>query len=142
MSDPAEALQDAVEAALRASDDLKTIMGLQIVRLYSMSAPNGAPYPYLIIGEDQVLDDSTECLESSEVYTTVHAWARIDDDVSAGRRQAKAMAKAIRPILKALADFPGFTVTDAEFESARHLSAPDGLTAHSVITHRFLLDPA
>jgi hypothetical protein len=142
MSDPALALQNAVEVALRGSATLKTAMGLQTVRLYTMSAPVNAPYPYVIIGEDQVLDDATECADSSEAITTVHAWSRVGADVSASRAQAKAMAGAIRTILKNLSDVTGFDVVLADFESARHLTDPDSLTAHSVVSHRFLLDPA
>ncbi len=142
MSDPAVALQNAMEVALRASAALKTAMGLATVRLYTMSAPSGAPFPYVVIGEDQILDDSTECLESSEAITTVHAWSRVDGDVAASRTQAKAMAGAVRSELKALSGVSGFVVTLADFEASRHLTDPDGLTAHSVISHRFLLDPA
>lgn len=142
MSDPAVALQNAIETTLRASAALKTAMGLATVRLYTMSAPTNAPFPYVVIGEDQILDDSTECLESSEAITTVHAWSRVDGDVAVSRTQAKAMAGVIRSALKALTGVSGFEVTLADFESSRHLTAPDGLTAHSVVSHRFLLDPA
>nr|WP_314437612.1 DUF3168 domain-containing protein [uncultured Brevundimonas sp.] len=142
MSDPALALQNTIEAALRGDAGLLASMGLQKVRLYTMSAPVGASHPYIVIGEDQVIDDSTECAESSEVITTVHAWTRVDDDVSASRRQAKAMAGDVRRVLKSIDAVPGFDVVLAEFEDTRHLTDSDGLTAHSVITHRFLLDPA
>ena len=142
MSDPALALQDAIEASLRGSSALKSAMGLSTVRLYTMSAPNNAPFPYIVIGEDQVIDDATECAESSEIITTTHAWARVDSSVSASRVQAKQMAGAIRAALKGLAAVTGFDLVLADFETARHLTDQDGLTAHAVITHRFLLDPA
>lgn len=142
MSDPAEDLQVAIEATLRESEDLRAAMGLSVVRLYTMSAPNDAPYPYIIIGEDQIIDDATECADSSEAYTTIHVWTRNDGDVAASRRQAKAIARVLRPALKGLADFSNFVVTLAEFKSAFHQTDPDGLTAHSVVKHRFLLDPA
>lgn len=142
MSDPALALQSAIETTLRASAALKTAMGLATVRLYTMSAPNNAPFPYVVIGEDQIIDDSTECLESSEVITTVHAWSRVDSDVAASRTQAKAMAAAIRPAMKALSGVTGFVVTLADFETTRNLTDPDGLTGHAIVSHRFLLDPA
>lgn len=141
MSDPSVALQNSVEAALRGSMALKSAMGLATVRLYTMSAPVGALFPHLTIGDDEVLDDSTECLESSEAYTSVHVWTRVDSDVSASRAQAKAIAGVIRPLLKSLSSVAGFTVTEADFESARHIKDPDGLTGHSIVTHRFLLDP-
>jgi hypothetical protein len=142
MSDPALPLQDAIEAALRGSSDLKVAMGLTTVRLYSVSAPATANYPYIIIGEDQVIDDSTECSDGSEVVTTVHCWSRVTEGVSASRRQAKAMAGVVRSALKALPSVTGFDLVLAEFEDTRHLTDPDGLTAHAVVSHRFLLDPA
>ena len=141
MSDPSLALQDAIEAALRADTGLKAAMGLQIARIYPMSAPNGAPYPYVIIGGDQVIDDSTECADSSEVITTVTPFARDDEDVNQSRRQAKAMAAEIRRIVKSVA-VPGFDVVLAEFETTNHRTGTDGLTAFSPVNHRFLLDPA
>lgn len=141
MSDPALAIQNAVETALRGSAALKSAMGLAVVRIYSMSAPVAAPYPFIVIGEDQVLDDSTPCSESSEIITTVHAWSRIDEDVTASRAQAKTMAGIIRSVVKAVDTVTGFDVVLAEFEDARHLTDPDGLTAHAVVNHRFLVDP-
>lgn len=142
MSDPAMPLQNAIEAALRGSADLKTAMGLASVRLYTMSAPTNAPFPHVVIGEDHILDDSHECSESSEVITTVHAWSRVDEDVTATRAQAKSMAAAIRSAIKDIDTVTRFSVTLVDFEATRHLTDPDGLTAHAVIEHRFLLDPA
>lgn len=142
MSDPALALQQAIETTLRASEELKTAMGLATVRLYTVSAPNEAQLPYVIIGEDQIIDDSTECAESSEVFTTVHVWSRVTEGVSASRVQAKKMAGAIRAALKTEFAVPGFDVVLRDFENTRHLTDPDGLTAHAVVSHRFLLDPA
>lgn len=142
MSDPALPLQEAIEATLRGSDDLKAAMKSDTVRLYTMSAQIGAPYPYVVIGEDQVIDDSTQCADSSEVYTTVHVWTRDSADVSESRDQAKRMAGAIRSALKGPMTVTGFDLVIQEFDSTRHLTDPDGLTAHAVVTHRFLLDPA
>lgn len=142
MSDPALPLQEAIENALRGSADLKDAMGLTAVRLYTMTAPNEAPFPYLIIGEDQVLDDSTECVESSEVITTVHVFSRVKEGVATSRQEAKRIAGLVRSILKGLPSVEGFDIVLADFESARHLTDEDGLTAHAVISHRFLLDPA
>lgn len=142
MSDPALALQNAVEAALRASTPLKTAMGLATVRLYPLAPPDNAPFPYLVIGEDQIVDDSTECVDSSEAYTTVHCWARITDDVSGSRAQAKAMAGAVRMALNVELALTGFDVVEHSFQDTRHQTDPDRRTAHAVVTHRFLIDPA
>lgn len=142
MSDPSLALQNAVEAALRGSDALAGAMGLQKVRLYTLSAPTDAPFPYLVIGEDQIVDDETECAASSEAFTTVHVWSRVEDDVSASRAQAKAIAGLVRTILNAALPLVGFVTTEWRFETVRHLTDPDQRTAHSVVEHRYLIDPA
>lgn len=142
MSDPSLPLQNAVEAALRSSADLIAAMGLAQVRLYTLSPPDDAPFPYIVIGEDQIVDDETDCAASSEAFTTVHVWSRIDDDVSASRAQAKTIAGVVRVVLNQKLPVVGFDVSEWGFETARHLTDPDRRTAHSVVEHRFLLDPA
>lgn len=142
MSDPSLALQNAIEAALRGSQDLADAMGLTKVRLYTLSAPTDAPFPYLVIGEDQIVDDKTECADSSEAFTKVDVWSRIEDDVSASRAQAKAIAGTVRSLLDKALPLNGFVTTEWQFETARHLTDPDRRTAHSVVEHRFLIDPA
>lgn len=141
MSDPSLALQNAMEAALRASPALAEAMGGR-VRLYTLSAGDNAPFPYIVIGEDQIIDDETECAASSDAFTTVHVWSRVEDDVSASRAQAKTIAGIVRTILNAPLPLAGFVTTEWRFETARHLTDPDQRTAHSVVEHRYLIDPA
>jgi hypothetical protein len=62
--------------------------------------------------------------------------------VSASRAQAKAIAGVIRVVLNQKLPVVGFDVSEWRFETARHLTDPDRRTAHSVVEHRFLLDPA
>lgn len=141
MSDPSLALQNAVEAALRGSTALAQAMGGK-VRLYPLAAPADAPFPYLTIGEDQIIGDETECSASSEAYTTTHVWARVDGDVSESRAQAKRIGAVVRSTISRRLNVVGFEVTECEFRTARHLTDPDRRTAHTVIEHRLLLDPA
>lgn len=142
MSDPSLPLQNAEEAALRGSEALKSAMGLAAVRLYVFSGPVNAPFPYLTIGDHQVIEDETVCLASSEVFSRVHIWTRVDGDVAATWAQAKAIAGVVRSVLSAPLTVAGFDTTEWQFRSALHLSDPDGRTGHSVVEHRFLLDPA
>jgi len=142
MTDPALALQDGIEQAMRTDAAILTAMGLERVRLYTMSAPVEAPYPFIVIGEDQIVDDSTDCSDSTEAFATVHVWARLEDDVAGTRRQAKQIASAVRGALQSMTVISGFDLVLSEFENTRHLTDPDGLTAHAVISYRFLLDPA
>lgn len=140
MSDPSNALSDALEAALRQSEAVKTSMGGK-VRLYTMSAPIAAPFPHVVLGDDQVIGDETECLASSEVYTTIHVWSQVEDDVGASRREARNIAAAIRHVMRIPLAIVGFYTTVQDFEETRHMVDRDGLTAHSVVTFRLLLDP-
>lgn len=141
MSDPSLALQEAVDTALRGSSALAQAMGGR-VRLYPLAPPADAPFPYLTIGEDQIIGDETECSDSSEAYTTIHVWARVDNDVSASRAQAKRIGAAVRAAINRHLNVIGFEVVECEFQTARHLTDPDLRTAHTVVEHRLLLDPA
>lgn len=141
MNDPALALQNAVEAALRGSAALASAMG-GVVRVYPVAAPDNGVFPHLTIGEDQINDDETECLASSEAFTTVHVWSRVEDDVTASRAEAKRIAGIVRGLISRDIEVEGFVVVERQFQTARHLTDPDKRTAHSVVEHRLLLDPA
>lgn len=141
MSDPALAVQNAMEAALQSSTDLTTAMGLQSVRVYPLAPPDRASFPYLTIGEDQVVADETECSAGSEVFTTVHVWSRTDDSISGSRAQAKRIAAAVRVAINRSLDIAGFDLVECEFRQTRHLTDPDRRTAHAVVEHRLLVEP-
>lgn len=140
MNDASLALQDAVEEALRADADLIAAAG-GVLRLFTVSAPTGTPKPYLVIGEDQVVPDGLSC-PSDEYFTRVHVWTLSDDGVEASRREAKIIAGHVRRLLDVALAVPGFVTSDWGFEFAEHLTEKDGLTCHSVVDHRFHLDPA
>ena len=140
MNDASLALQDSVEAALRADADLTVAAG-GVLRLFTVSAPTGTPKPYLVIGEDQVVPDGLSC-PSDEYFTRVHVWTLSDDGVEASRREAKSIAGHVRRILDMALVVSGFVTSDWGFEFAEHLTEKDGLTCHSVVDHRFHLDPA
>ena len=140
MSDPALPVSEAVEAAFRASVALAAAMGGN-VRLYDGAAPTNAPFPYLVLGEVEVNDDATECLDSTEVYVPVHVFARVAADRKETGKQAKRIAALVRSLMRDIDTIPGYDVVISDFESARHFFDTDGLTAHSINTHRFLLDP-
>ncbi len=56
-------LQIAIVAVLRASADLKTLIG-DPIRLYQ-SVPDGAAFPYITIGEGQCVPDVADCIDGS-----------------------------------------------------------------------------
>lgn len=140
MNDASLALQDVVEAALRADDALVAAVD-GVLRVFTVSAPSGTPKPYLVIGEDQVVPDGLS-EPSDEYFTRVHIWTLSDAGVEASRREAKTIAAHVRRILDAPLDVSGFDTSDWGFELAEHMTDKDGLTCHSVVDHRFHLDPA
>lgn len=140
MNDASLALQDAVEAALRGDAQLVAAAGAPF-RLFTVSAPVGTPKPYLVIGDDQVVPDGLS-EPSDEYFTRVHVWTLSDAGVEASRREAKTLAGHVRRILDTDLTIPGFDTSDWGFEFSEHLTDKDGLTCHSVVDHRFHLDPA
>jgi hypothetical protein len=143
MSEPALPLQAAIFAALRASAALKTICG-DPVRVYDTvppaavgATPREPTFPYLTIGDDQILDDSTSCEEAFECFVTVHGWSR-----ARGKPELKRAMAAVRDALNVTLTVDGFVVVVAEHRDTRYSRDPDGITEHAVASFRYLIDPA
>ena len=101
--------------------------------------PEGAAFPYLTIGDEQVMDAGNSCAEGWELYPDVHIWTR---PLAGSKLEGKALAAELVDRLLAIDTVDGFTVISARLETARAFRDPDGLTEHGVVTLRFLLDPA
>ena len=132
MSDPAAAFHTAQDAALRGSSELAALFPGALARVYSV-VPQNAPLPMIRIGDDQVLEDSDECVSASELFATVHIWTQPEPpDVQLGRR----IAGVVRGLL---VDLPiaGFDLVLGEFVEARHLTDPDG-SSHAVLVFHYL----
>ena len=132
MSDPSLAVQDAIEAALRASPDVLAAFDATVVRIFSMAPPLGAAFPHLLIGDDQVIGDDTECASSSEVAVNVHIYAR-EDTPADSRRKAKILAAAVKTALNGPLTLTGHVCDDWMYDDTQHLTDPDLLTAHSIV---------
>lgn len=138
MKDPSYAIQGAVNTALAASAGVKALLG-DPPRVYD-KAPANANYPYARIGDDQAVGDSNSCADGWEVYVTVHVYGR---HPQAPRPQVKAILNAIALALgnnDALIAPAGFVVTEVELEQSRTYMEEDGLTAHGVLTFKYLVD--
>jgi len=124
---PAAELQKGIKDAL-------TAIG---VRAYDRVPPN-AIFPYADIPEAQILDDGNTCDDDAfEAFATIHLWSR---DV--GQVEAKRLTGEIREVLKVPFPVAGFEITNAQFQSANHFTDADGLSAHSVLTFRYLIQAA
>jgi hypothetical protein len=135
MADPAAAYHTAQDAALRSSVELANLWSDHRARIYG-TVPQNAPLPYIRIGDDQVLEDSTDCASGSELYAVVHVWTRPDPP---SVQLARSMAGIIRDVLTDDAfEVDGFDVVLALFVDTRHLTDPDGST-HAVLTFHYAL---
>lgn len=132
MSDPAYALQMQFAVALKASSGGGDLGVAD--RVYD-EVPAKPVFPYLKIGDDQVLGDDVDCGQLSRVVARIHVWSR-----AIGKPECKAIAGAVRDRLRAW-DFalPGFRVENVQFLQTLYLDDPDGITQHAVIEARFLI---
>lgn len=136
MSEPALELQRAIYQALIASPALNSAMG-GTVRAFDRVPPRGATFPYLTISEAQLLDDGVACEDDMfEAFVDLHVWSRI-----VGQAEAKTISGIIRAEMMALTLAADWQIKVSRVQATRHMNDPDGLTAHSVITCRFLLEP-
>lgn len=132
MTDPSLAIQNAMDAALRASGAVQGAFAPGNVRIYDMAPPLDAPFPHILIGDDQVIGEDTECGSSSEVAVTVHVYAR-EETPSQSRAKAKLIAGAVRTALTRQLTLDGHVCDDWIYDDTQHMTDPDRLTAHSVV---------
>lgn len=125
-------LQKAIFAAL------KTSPAVADGGIYDQP-PADAAFPYVTIGDDQVLDDGNTCGDGWEVFSDVHVWSR---SVAGSKLEAKQIRAEIVTRLTALIDVQDFAVVIASLETARTFRDPDGMTEHAVLTFKHTLQPA
>lgn len=131
MSDPSLPLQRAYYERLKA--EIPEVAE----RVYD-SIPASTAFPYIQIGDIQVISDGAGCIDSTEVYVTVHVWSRAQGQVENRRISGNARTA----LHEWLPDLPGFSIVEHEHRDTRTLDDPDGITSHGVMTFRALIDPA
>ena len=121
MPSPAWPLQQAIFAKLTAA--------LDPVAVYDGVPPN-AQRPYVVIGDDACVDDSTKDQDSWLITASLEAW----DDRARGRKSVKQILGAIHDALhrQALA-VTGFTVDWVRYVSESTEQSDDGLTYLGII---------
>jgi hypothetical protein len=139
MNDPSAALQTAHVAALKASAALKALIG-DPVRVRD-KVEDTIAYPYMRVGDDQVIGDSNGCADAWEVFSTFHIFANDPRARMTVKEIGGAVLGAVcdpdAPITPA-----GFRATLSELRDFRTFFEADGVTAHGVLTVRHLIDAA
>ncbi|HWA91811.1 MAG TPA: DUF3168 domain-containing protein [Rhizomicrobium sp.] len=129
------ALQQAVFAALAASDAVESVLG-DPPRVFDCP-PRGAAFPYCVIGEDETRDWSTATEAGSEHLLAIQIWSRAD-----GRKEAKLAAEAVRAAL----DGAALAIDGQALIGIRHLATEtlresDGETIRATLKFRAVLEP-
>lgn len=132
MSDPSLELQAALVAALKGASP--QIAG---TRIYDAVPPNPV-FPYVSLGDCQVLPDKADCIDGTEVFPVIDVWSR-----AVGYPEVKGIVKQILAILD---DQPiaisGFDSVVFQFDRVDYIRDPDGLTRHASITFHGLIQPS
>lgn len=101
--------------------------------------PQSVTFPYVHVGEVQVIDDEAEGIESAEVFVTLHSWSR--QDSYGGKPEAMAIQAAVRAALHS-ADLAlvGGSLIEIRHRDSRAFVEGDGVTVHGVCTYRALVE--
>lgn len=124
-------LQGAFYSALTAANVASS-------RVYDR-VPNDPTFPYVTIGDEQVIDDSNTCQDGWEVNSDVHCWSR---PANGSKAEVKTLAAAVVAAVIGISSLTGFSLVSITHETTRVFRDPDGLTEHAVVSFRALIDPA
>ncbi len=131
MSDPALELQAAIVGALKGN------IGAAVGSKVYDQVPTAPIFPYVTIGDCQVLPDKADCIDGAEVSLQIDVWSR-----AVGYPESKTIAAAV---LSKLDDKPlsvsGHDVIVFQHQSTNYLRDQDGLTRHAAISFRSLIQP-
>jgi len=138
LTDPRYDLQRAVVQALKSAADVSAIVEDRIYDRVPRAKDGSinATFPFVSIGDTQLLPELAECTDAAETALTLHAWSR-----AVGFPEALRLAAAVTAALHDV-DIPlqGGALQSLLLESSQVLRDPDGLTSHAVLTFNVLTD--
>lgn len=142
--DPSLAIQAGVFAALTQSADMIAAFGgapavYDSVPLAYDGSIDTAKFPYCTIGDDQVIGETNQTTDVSEIYVTVHTWSRPQGQVN--NAELKTIAGAVRAALDVPIDLIGHDVVTHQFHGHIFRREPDGLTRHAITTIHYRTVP-
>lgn len=159
MTDPSLVILAGLIKTLREAPEVEAAFpgAVEVWELLPPANAEGAtPYPFGRVGEIQIITD--EAIENddgtvddpSEVFATLHAFARPGGAGGSPKAEAMGIIGAFRAVLgredglalEAGDDGETFRLVLSEIRDIRHFTDPDGLTAHSVCVARFEVEPA
>lgn len=99
--------------------------------------PEGAAYPYVVMGEMTARDWSDKFEPGQEVYSTKHIWSKYK-----GKKEITEMGDAIvQALSKSPLDLaPNFRAVVDELDAHDLIIDIDGTTRHAILRHRYLIE--
>lgn len=134
MSDPSLELQAAIVGKLKADPGVQSVVGQ---RVYDEVPPNPT-FPYISLGDPQVLPDKADCIDGTEIFWQLDGWAR-DPTFPMPKKISKVVIDALDEQELILS---GYTAVWVEFNTVNYFRDPDGITRHVAINFRFLIQAA
>lgn len=131
MSDPSLELQAAIVGILKSNSGVQAVVGQ---RVYD-EVPNNPTFPYISLGDNQVLPDKADCIDGTEIFWQIDGWAR-DPTFPVTKRISKAVVAALDDQAVTV---DGYSVVVCELNTTNYLRDPDGITRHVAISFRFLI---
>lgn len=101
-------------------------------RIYD-AVPSKPKFPYATLGDENLIEDGNACGDEWDAFPTIHIWSR-----KPGHVEAKQIMSAAAGRILAIPTIEDFTLIAIASESARVFTDPDGLTAHGVLSFRFI----
>ena len=139
-ADPSFAIQAAVYSALTGSADLTALIAGRVYDSVPINAAGQvtATFPYVTIGDDQIVGDQDGVHDTSDAHIQVEAWSR-----AGGYPEVKKIAGAIRAALSQPLDLTGngHRVVTGTFLSTMLRREPDGLTRRAIVMFRLITQP-
>jgi len=97
--------------------------------------PANPTFPYISVGDNQVLPDKADCIDGTEIFWQFDGWTR-----SHTGPEEKQISKAV---VAAIDDqdltLSGYAAIVVELNTINYLHDPDGITRHVAINFRFLI---
>ena len=131
MSDPSLELQAAIVGKLKNDPGVQAVVAQ---RVYDEVPPNPT-FPYISLGDPQVLPDDADCIDGTEIFWQIDGWAR-DPTFPMTKKISKAIVAALH---NQDITVDGYAVIVSELNTTNHLRDPDGITRHCAVSIRFLI---
>lgn len=133
------AMQGAWVTALKADTAVAAIVG---VRVYDYVPPT-TPFPHIEVGDVQCIDASAGLeFAAAECFVDIHVWSRPGNASAYGAVEARTLGGVIENAFRfdnERLQPAGYLVLVQQFQRARYMRDPDGLTQHGVLTFRTLV---